>query len=596
MNSKNIILPVLCFLLMPLLSEAGDIIVRASSSIQDAIDQAEDGDRILLEGGCYRLNKGIVIEGRNNLTIKALNPDSKVVLTGSLALPIRNLKDSIDIRSLGFTDITDRGFRHKTQAAWTELYADGKPMHLSAWPDDLWVPMDSVVCFGNNISIPDTSASFGIIHFKEDRPLSWKNIHCAWLAGCFNKGWCEEQVGISKISADHTIEVSQMTTYGFEAGQPYQKWKVLNLPEETDQAMEYSINIRDGKAYHCLPDSCKTLDASILGDPIISISNCSAINVEGLEFFCSRGDGVSIIASRNVLISGCEMHGLGHLAITIDPKSRLCGVVSCHLYDLGAGGIELDGGDRKNIVRGDNYVENCIIHRYNRLEKSYRPGVRFRGLGNRVSGCEIFDSPTQAILLSGNDQLVEGCNIHDVCQDVEDMGAIYYGRNPSERGSVIRNNWFHDIIRDPETNVRFVYHDDGACACEVYGNIFERISSSPIQIGGGSHIVYHDNIFRNIDCPAIKIDARLKTWAAYMLETHRAKIAEVDGPAFREHYPEFKDYVEGDTTEPKGNLLYNNTFIGISRVFETVVWEEHSTNNIIEGTANWIKMYGNRKL
>jgi hypothetical protein len=182
--------------------------------------------------------------------------------------------------------------------------------------------------------------------------------------------------------------------------------------------------------------------------------------------------------------------------------------------------------------------------------------------------------------------MVEGCDIHDVCLDVEDNGAIYNGRDPSERGNVIRGNYFHDI--QVPWNVRAVYHDDGACGCEVYGNIFNRISSPPVQIGGGSDIVYHDNLFMNLDCAAIKIDGRLKTWGADRLNAHRENIAKVDGAAFRAHYPEFEAYLENDPAEPSGNVLTRNVFYNVRWAFEKVVWSEHLYNDIIEGSANFV--------
>ena len=159
---------------------------------------------------------------------------------------------------------------------------------------------------------------------------------------------------------------------------------------------------------------------------------------------------------------------------------------------------------------------------------------------------------------------------------------------------MIRWNYFHDILAP--RNVRAVYHDDGACACEVYVNVFNRISSPPVQIGGGSDIIYHDNIFMNLDCAAIKIDARLKTWGADRLPFMLDQAAKVDGPAFRMRYPEFASYLEGDPADPSRNVLVRNVFYNVKWAFEKVVWSDHDYNDTIEGTANFIsEMHDNWK-
>jgi hypothetical protein len=45
-------------------------------------------------------------------------------------------------------------------------------------------------------------------------------------------------------------------------------------------------------------------------------------------------------------------------------------------------------------------------------------------------------------ILTENDHLIEYNIIHDAVTDGHDMGAIYYGRNPSEQGNIVRYNYF----------------------------------------------------------------------------------------------------------------------------------------------------------
>ena len=97
------------------------------------------------------------------------------------------------------------------------------------------------------------------------------------------------------------------------------------------------------------------------------------------------------------------------------------GVVDCVIYNVGGGGINMGGGNRLTLEPGGNYVQNCSISHYNRIEKSSRPAIYICGVGNRISNCEIFDAPSTAIQFNGNDHLIEYCNIHNVCSEIDDL-------------------------------------------------------------------------------------------------------------------------------------------------------------------------------
>ena len=581
---------------------AREISVRSVKGLRQAIEKAAPSDTILLRKGIYRLKESLTLEGKSDLTI--IGKDA--VISGGVRIPKWRLRRArglaegakrLNLKRYPVSGVVTKGDPRLKGPSWSEFYADGKPMHLSEWPDESPLPLDSVVSPGKGYYQNKDNEGFGTIAFREDRPLEWKDPTQGWIYGCFRYGWTCEMVPIAAMGPGKTFTAGDLTNYGFgfQPGEKFQHWRVLNIPEEVTLPGEYSLDANAKKAVLMLPEGTGRLEMSVMTEPLLILSGCGNVTFKGLEIFCSRGIGIDIRQGKDVRIEDCDIHGLGQVAAVIDSDSRRCGLSGCHLHDLGSGGVELAGGDRKAIIRGDNYVENCRIHNYNRIESQYRVGVIMNGLGNRVTGCEFYDSASMAILLHGNDQTVEYCNIHHVCLDIEDNGAIYHGRNFSQRGSVLRWNYVHDI--DVPFNVRAFYHDDGSGAVEVYGNVFQRISSPPVQIGGGSYIYYHDNIFLDIPCAAIKVDGRLKTWGADRLPICRDSVAAVDGPAFRTHYPEFASYYEGDSAEPQHNRLINNTFCNVAHVFEKVVWSDHYNNDIIEGRANFFdEMRDNVKL
>jgi len=598
---RSIVVLSLCLLAGNPALQSREIRVRRPEALQRAVNKATAGDTIVLQKGVYRLRQTLLVEGKSDLVIRG----EGACLSGGVRIPLRRLHragkkekaeglvladgvQQLNLQRYPVGAICPKGDPHLTGPAWSELYADGVPLRLSEWPDGTALPLDSVVVAGRGHIRPKDGEGFGTISFREDRPMEWQYPEMGWLWGCFRFGWTSEMVPIARRGADKTIEAGSLTNYGFgrQKGEQFQRWKVLNIPEEVTVPGEYALDIEHKRAWVMLPEGTRTLEMSVMEAPLVRLVGCNRVVLSGLELSCSRGDGVKILSCRDTRLEDCRIHGMGHAAATVDSASRTSGLSRCELYDLGAGAVELAGGDRKNIVLGDNYVENCRIHNYNRIEMQYRVGVVMSGLGNRVSGCEIYQSATMALLMLGNDQTVEYNNIHHVCMDIEDNGALYYGRNPTQRGSVIRWNYVHDI--EVPFNVRAFYHDDGSGAAEVYGNILRNITSPPVQIGGGSDIRYHDNIFMDLPCAAVKTDGRLKTWGADRLIAHRDSVALVDGPAFRAHYPEFASYYEGDPAEPQRNEFIRNALYNVRWAFEKVIWSDHFYNDDISGQANFI--------
>ena len=597
---------------------ARDYIVRPGRGrLESVIEKAGDGDRILLRPGTYRIGSTLELEGVNGLNVEPLKKGSNVVITGSVRIPRRTLKQpgrrirsdrgskagtraglvlpsGMD-RSVRILDLSafpgvaaphTAGYGHKSLPAWSFMFHGDSLMNISRWPSDAYVHLDSIISCGvsNYKDDLDGSCSLGRFTIAEDLP-DWSMTDMIMMRGCFAMGWSEEILPLGSISAGGLIEFADTTTYGLGAGKDYQRFYFFNIPEEVDEPGEYAIDGKQQVAYVCPPRGCNALELAVLDKPLIELRGCKDIVISGISFSKSRGDGIVMKNCANVTVESCELSGLGHLGVLIDRDCRRCGLRSCELHHIASGAVELLAGDRASLERGDCFVEDCHIHNFNFVESGYRPAVKFNGVGNRVSACCIHDSDAQGILLNGNDQTVEGCELYRLCMNIEDNGAIYYGRNPTERGSVVRDNYFHDLIS--QFNIRAIYHDDGACACLVIGNVFRNISTPPIQIGGGSDIVYRNNLFMDIPCAAIKVDARLGTWAAGLLDTINERLAALDLDLYCRHYPEFASYIAGDKAVPKGNVLENNIFYDVEHVFERVVNDDHWFNDDMGKDVNF---------
>ncbi|MCP4367546.1 MAG: right-handed parallel beta-helix repeat-containing protein [Deltaproteobacteria bacterium] len=405
---------------------------------------------------------------------------------------------------------------------------------------------------------------------------------------------------LAEIDTTNKIfKTKQPSLYGFESGHKFSQWYVYNILEEVDEPGEYYLDRENSKLYFYPSDQVRSIELSMLEKPLVSIKGASNVQFKGINFECSRGMGIYMERTQNNLITDCTFKNLGIVGVCIgkgiypfkelrhegtgEPASEIIGsylqhiyedpvfnreagrnngVVNCTIYNTGAGGVHLSGGDRLTLEPGNNYVENCTIHDFNRIEKSYRAGVDISGVGNRISNCEMYNAPSMAILLHGNDHLIEYNEIHHVCQEVHDQGALYYGRDPSERGHVVRYNFFHHLNSIHATSA--VYHDDGACGMEVYGNIFYKPGKIPVLIGGGHDNPYTNNIFIDAEL-GIHVDNRNQNWSKNIIEEggiydQRLKMVNYNKPQYSTKYPHLAKYWDDNPSLPKRNPVSKNIF------------------------------------
>jgi len=257
----------------------------------------------------------------------------------------------------------------------------------------------------------------------------------------------------------------------------------------------------------------------------------------------------------------------------------------------------MSGGDRRTLTPARHNAENNHVHHYARRARTYRCAISVSGVGNRIAHNLIHDGPHMALSAGGNDHVVEYNEIHNVVEDSGDAGAFYVGRDWTQRGVVLRYNYWHQILGSTGYGGMTIYLDDQHCGYTIYGNLFERCMQA-VFIGGGDDNVVTNNVF--LDCrKAAHLDNRGMGWQKKATDdpkgTLRSRLRSMPytNDLWRGRYPTLPGILEDDPGVPKRNVFVGNISAGgkwydISpsiRRYQTV------TNNLVfDGDKDWVRL------
>ena len=218
-------------------------------------------------------------------------------------------------------------------------------------------------------------------------------------------------------------------------------------------------------------------------------------------------------------------------------------------------------------------MENCSIHDYNRRTKFLWSGINVDGCGNIVRHNEIYNSDWQGIYVHGNEHLFEYNNIHHVTLNSDDTSPWYIGRDPSDRGNIIRFNYFHDCGNANRMNMG-IYCDDSSTGVTVYGNIFQNMAMKYGMLfsNTGWDLVMRNNIIINPLTYSAVISAHYYTWASGgvqatfgpdgLIRKRLTQSIQFDRPPYSTRYPELLSYLDPivEGKEWKGMRSRGNVF------------------------------------
>ena len=561
--------------------------------------------RVIFPAGVYRLRSAIEIDGWGkvpdgpSIVLQGAGRESSR-LAGTVEVPRSqwrslspndtrwNANTRMQIKVVDYKDATGRSltamfptekFGAKLQPVPLFVTLDDQPMVLARWPNNGYATIESV----------KTTGGVSAITFV-DNSLHMLPTAGAILAGYLYNDWAYERVPVTASNDGKSIVQFRGTdsAFGARAGQ---RAFIENSMAEFDSPGEWIYDQTTQELFfwpqdgsdHAVPGGALEI---AIANQLIHINNSSNVRIEHLALDGSLDGAISIDNGESVLIDDVSIRNVANRAVTILGGHNVT-VSNCLIEDTGAGGVYAYGGDRSSLRPGMHTIRGCEIRRFGQRIKSYQPAIRIEGVGNSTIDNRIYDSPHVGIMFSGNDQMIAGNNISAVLKETNDAGAIYTGQDWAARGTVVSNNFIHDIpgYLGAASQVVGIYLDDQASGIAVVDNIVANVSVGML-LGGGRDNDIERNIFVH-NRVGIFTDARGLTWQKVQTQDHGGVFWQnlnhvpFSGDTYRAKYPHLANLPSDSPGTPKYNVIRWNVLIdgsGIDDIDPIYVRTEAESN------------------
>ena len=475
----------------------------STSLVLDARDSGSEGAPVVFRA--KEQGKAVLYGGRR---LSGFAPVTDQSVLERLPAETRGKVYQCDLKKLGIYDygqLQVRGFNQPPSPPTLELYCNGEPMTLARWPNRGFVrPLELVD--------PGAKGRPAVLRYEDDRHERWANAPDGWLFGYFHYLWADSTIKIGAIDPEKkTLATATPYRYSHELQSMNDEQGIIyyafNLLEEIDIPGEWYLDRKSGILYFYPPADPETavIEINILSEPLVLMENLSHLRFEGIVFDLARWDGIQINNCRNVLLAGCVVRRIAGRGVVIH-GGRANGIFGCEIHTIGRSATEIYGGDRKTLTPGGHFIENCHIHHFGRIDRTYTPAVLLAGVGNRIAYNLMHDAPSSVMRIEGNDHIIEFNEAYNAVTESDDQGAVDMWGNPAYRGNIFRYNYFHHIGKTGDEHFAWgqagLRLDDTISGQIIYGNIFAHCSRGVfggVQIHAGRDNIFDNNIFYACD-------------------------------------------------------------------------------------------------
>ncbi len=535
------------------------------------------GAVIELRGGIHslpatlKLSKEDAASAEGPIVVRAFGREKPIVIGAKPLSGWTNHRGPIwktNVREQGFANIYFR-----------QLFFDGCRQHLARYPNydpenpygGGWAYVD-----GEPVNmyqdIPGEKKDELIYRQQDQREWSRPDELEVFIFPRYN--WWNNIVGVKAIDrATRKITLKGNCSY---PPRPLDRYFVRNALEELDAPGEWYLDKRDGTLYFYPPRPLTTAPAYAPHlRTIIEANELAHWRFEGISFENCEGTALVFNKCEECSVERCTIRNVGDYngAGVSAAGGRRVRVVGCDISETGSHGIVLSGGDRIKLVPAEHEAVNNYIHHVGVFHK-HGVGVNMSGCGIRAAHNLIHDGPRMGIQFSGNNLLIELNHIRHVNLETEDTGAVYTGGRDwiSSRGTVIRHNYFHDILGFGRHGRQWVspyfawgvYLDDNAGGVDVVGNIVVRAYRAGLHLHNGRDNLIENNIFVDGKQQQIEFSGwtdQHRYWANHMptmLKGYESVINEPAWKTMRNMHIHPSQAVLPDRTIMSGNVVRRN--------------------------------------
>ncbi len=465
-------------------------------------------DEIVLADGDYYLTDQIRIDAAagSHLTIRAQNP-GRVRLIGGISvdmaqcLPVTDpaiLERVIDKNAAGklmMLDVSGLGIELSgmRDADQTAFYVGEQALTPARWPNSGYLRCGSVL--SPKTSDPDKYTRF-ISSDASDRARLWseEGRKDLYVLSYLYAVWRSDVLKVTDID----VQSRTVTVDTTDAAHEGFRFFFFNILEELDAPGECWVD-REKEILYFYPPKGGSDDIFIatLAKSMILVDGCADLTLKGLSFRYTRCCAVEAKDADGLTIADCTVLHTSEYGLRLNGE-RIT-VDGCEIADTASGGIVISGGDRTALRSGESEICNCVIHDINRSLITYRPGVYAASVGLVIRNNEFCGSVHEMIAVSTNNVLITHNEFHDCVTESADMGVIYFGRDPSLMGTEICYNYFHDNGNDYGTSDLgqwCIYVDDGNAGAHIHHNLFYKPSDySAVRFHAAQFSLVEYNIF-----------------------------------------------------------------------------------------------------
>lgn len=438
-----------------------------------------------------------------------------------------------------------------------EFFISESRMQPARWPNYTWAyisqPLDTRTQFNVFQTIPNLTGD-----------LSEAQVHIYPGDDTF-----DQYIGVSAIDIPNKkISLSSPTNYNLAAGR---RFYLQNIESALDVPGEWYFDKPNNRVLFIPPYNLASPNPFIsAASNIFILKDTSHIAFRNLKLQYTTSHAIRLDRTDSISLDNLEISNIAGKAIWAPINTNLS-VTNSILKNLGQGGIFVSGGDRPTLTASNNLIENNNITNFDEILFNYAPAVEMNGVAITLVHNKIAAGNGKAIVLTGNDHLIEKNEISQICQETDDCGAIYSGRDWTFRGNIVRYNYIHDfygyrllnldiaknIIQYTYDGARGVYLDDRVSGFKVLGNIIVNTGQAGIQVGGGRDTTIENNVVRTSRF-AIVFDNRKNADATNVRNS--LSTMPISSAIWQAKYPELSKPIVNERW-PEGNKITRNVVI-----------------------------------